>query len=67
MKDDKGEFTYLPDFLIEDRDLIEIKGWLGPNSRRKLKAIVDNHLPVKILFEEQLKHYEANGDLPAYP
>ena len=60
LKDIKGEFTYLPDFNISGY-FVEIKGWQGPNSKRKLKAIVDNKLPVVVLFEKDIIKFENTG------
>lgn len=60
LKDSKGEFTYLPDFNVQGQ-LIEIKGWVGPNSKRKLQAIKDNDLPVTVLFEKELIEFENTG------
>lgn len=62
LKDERGEFTYLPDFNSNGQ-LIEIKGWVGPNSKRKLQAIKDNDLPVRVIYEKELIEFEKNGIL----
>lgn len=62
LKDEKGEFTYLPDFLVRT-SLFEIKGWVGPNSSRKIKAILEQKLKVTVIYKNDLFKFENDGHL----
>lgn len=61
LKDSNGDFTYNPDFLINNKQIVEVKG-LGDNRwLRKLPFILE--LKVHVLYESGLIHFEKTGEL----
>lgn len=61
LKDQIGEFTYNPDFLINNNQIIEIKGQSDNRWLRKLPFI--SQLKIKVLYEQELKHFELTGQI----
>ena len=60
----RGVRSYKPDFRITENDgqqwFAEVKGWLDPRSRTKLKRMVLYHPTVKIRLIEK-KFFSQNG------
>jgi len=44
--------THLPDFIIEDKFIIEVKGWQTPDFKLRRKMLLH-----KLLKEDDVKHY----------
>lgn len=45
--------TYLPDFILPNGILLEVKGWFTPADRAKLKAVVAEHpdLDIRLVLD----------------
>lgn len=59
---DLGDCTYLPDFYLPEQDVYwEVKGWLGPNSQRKINRFREVHpdIPLVVVTNTVLKLMEA--------
>lgn len=53
--------SYLPDFFVPTmKCYVEIKGWLDPNSKEKIRLFREEHpeLPVVVITEKLLKQFE---------
>lgn len=47
---DLGDCTYLPDFYLPEQDVYwEVKGWLGPNSQRKINRFREVHPDIPLV------------------
>ena len=57
-----SEGIYRPDFIINDSDVIEVKGWLRPESEAKLRES-----GVIVIRKEALHEFEGTGSLPLSP
>lgn len=58
---DLGDCTYLPDFYLPEQDVYwEVKGWLGPNSQRKINRFREVHpeIPLVVVTNSVLKLLE---------
>lgn len=56
----RGVCSYLPDFRITDKNgvhFIEVKGWMDPKSKTKLKRMAKYHPDVKIVLIDK-PYYE---------
>jgi hypothetical protein len=53
LKDEKGRFTFCPDFLV-DGHFVEIKGWFGPRTQRILRALKRIGYKVEFLGKKEL-------------
>lgn len=54
-----SEGIYRPDFIINDSDVIEVKGWLRPESEAKLEES-----GVLVIRQDELFEFEKTGCLP---
>lgn len=54
-----SEGIYRPDFIVNDSDVVEVKGWLRPESEVKLRES-----GVTVVREDDLHNFEATGCLP---
>jgi hypothetical protein len=61
LKDNIGEFSYCPDFIIFGKQLIEVKGWLGPKALRKYNAVKKIKIPIKFMFKNDIEFLGYNG------
>lgn len=57
----RGPYTYTPDFLVEENDgrkrYVEVKGWMDPTSRNKLKRMA-RYFPlveIEVIGEERYR------------
>jgi hypothetical protein len=50
----KLDFIYTPDFILSNNIIIECKGFLDQQDRRKLKAVKDQHpeLDIRLVFQK---------------
>lgn len=56
----RGVCSYLPDFRVTDKNgshFIEVKGWMDPKSKTKLKRMAKYHPDVKIVLVDK-PYYE---------
>jgi hypothetical protein len=63
---DLGTCTYVPDFYLRDFDTYcEVKGWLGPNSEKKLSlfAKLFPSTNLIVIMQEELKDAERHAGL----
>lgn len=59
---DLGDCTYLPDFYLPEHGVYwEVKGWLGPDSQRKINRFRQVHpdIPLVVVTDTVLKLMEA--------
>lgn len=62
-EDAQGKFSYLFDFIINNNQIVEIKGWKeNPQWLRKLPFLEE--LNVIVLYEKDLINFENTGILP---
>lgn len=56
----RGVCSYLPDFRITDKNgvhYVEVKGWMDPKSKTKLKRMAKYHPDVKLVLIDK-RYYE---------
>lgn len=56
----RGVCSYLPDFRVTDKNgvhFIEVKGWMDPKSKTKLKRMAKYHPDVKLVLIDK-KYYD---------
>jgi len=61
LEDLKGEFTYSPDFIIYNNQIIEIKGQSDLRWVRKMPFLKQNNIIV--LYEKDLVNFENTGEI----
>lgn len=54
------QHTYVPDFILPNGIMIEAKGWLRPENRRKHVALKKQHPELDIRFVFQNAHNKLN-------